>query len=93
MSQLTKVETAHHSANLILGFSSTFLQLLFFVSPFAQGRIKGWDNGNTQVGRVSLIYFFSSKWDPYPFFYRLKGARYLDEPSAMHGREFQLTHP
>jgi hypothetical protein len=41
-----------------------------------------------------LCYIFPpSKWDPYPFFYRLEGARYLDEPSAMHGREFQLTHP
>jgi hypothetical protein len=45
------------------------------------------------MGRVSLLYFSSSKWDPYPFFYRLEGPRYLDEPLAMHGREFQLTHP
>jgi hypothetical protein len=46
-----------------------------------------------QMGRVSLLYFSSSKWDPYPFFYRLEGAKYLDEPLAMHGWEFQLTHP
>jgi hypothetical protein len=46
-----------------------------------------------QMGRVSLLYFSFSKWDPYPFFYRLEEARYLDKPSAMHGREFQLTHP
>jgi hypothetical protein len=33
-----------------------------------------------------LCYIFPlSKWDPYPFFYRLEGARYLDEPLAMHG--------
>jgi hypothetical protein len=41
-----------------------------------------------------LCYIFPpSKWDPCPFFYRLEGARYLDEPSAMHGWDFQLTHP
>jgi hypothetical protein len=88
MNQLTKVETGHCSANLILGSSSTVLQLLCFVSPLAEGRLKGWDNGNTQMGRVSLLYFSFSKWDPYPFFYRLEGDRYLDEPSVMHGREF-----
>jgi hypothetical protein len=37
--------------------------------------------------------FLLPKWDPYPLFYRLEGARYLDEPSTMHGQEFQLTHP
>jgi hypothetical protein len=79
--------------NLVLGSSSTVLQLLCFVSLLAQGWLKGWDNGNMQMGRVSLLYFFLFKWDPYPFFYRLEGARYLDEPSAMHVREFQLTHP
>jgi hypothetical protein len=39
------------------------------------------------------IFFLPSKWYPYPFFYRLEGDRYLDEPLAMHGQEFQLTHP
>jgi hypothetical protein len=46
-----------------------------------------------KMGRVSLLYFSFFKWDPYPLFYRLEGDRYLDETSAMHGREFQLTHP
>jgi hypothetical protein len=40
------------------------------------------------MGIVSLLYFFLLKWYPYPFFYRLEGARVLDEPSAMHGQEF-----
>jgi hypothetical protein len=39
------------------------------------------------------IFFPSGEWYPYPFFYRLEGARVLDELSAMHGREFQLTDP
>jgi hypothetical protein len=34
-----------------------------------------------------------SNGTPTPSFYRLEGARYLEEPSAMHGQEFQLTHP
>jgi hypothetical protein len=58
------VETDHLSANLILGSSSNVLQLLFSVSLFAKGWLKGWDNGNVQLGRVSLLLFSSSKWDP-----------------------------
>ena len=93
MNQLTKVETGHHSANLILGSYSSVLQLLCFESPLAQGKAKGlgqWEYINGQS--FFAIFFPLSKWDPYPFFYRLEGARYLDEPSAMHGWEFQLTH-
>jgi hypothetical protein len=45
------------------------------------------------MGRVSLLYFSSSKWYPYPFFYRLEAARYLDEPSAMHGWEVLVNSP
>jgi hypothetical protein len=93
MSQLTKVETNHRSLNLILGSSSSVLQLLCFKSPLAQGKAKGlgqWEYVNVQR---FFLYFSFSKWDPYPFFYRLEGARYLDKPSAMHGWEFQLTHP
>jgi hypothetical protein len=41
MSQLTKVETGHHSLNLILGSSSFVLQLLCFESLLAQGKAKG----------------------------------------------------
>jgi hypothetical protein len=51
-------------------------------------RIKGWDNGFEKMGRVSSLIIFLSKWYPYPFFYRLEGARVLDELSAMHGWEF-----
>jgi hypothetical protein len=51
-------------------------------------------NGQSFFAINFLRYKFpSSKWYPYPFFYRLEGARVLDEPSTMHGREFQLTNP
>ena len=57
-------EVVHYSMNLVLGSSSTILQLLCFVSLFSQGWLKGWDNVNVQLGRVSLLLFSSSKWDP-----------------------------
>jgi hypothetical protein len=41
MSQLTKIETNHHSLNLILGSSSSVLQPLCFKSPLALGKAKG----------------------------------------------------
>jgi hypothetical protein len=44
-------------------------------------------------GQSFFTIFFLSKWYPYPFFYRLEGARVLDELSAMHGWEFQLNDP
>jgi hypothetical protein len=56
-------------------------------------RLKGWDNGFGKWEEFLRYNFSSSKWYPYPFFYRLEGARVLDELSAMHGREFQLTDP
>jgi hypothetical protein len=34
---------------------------------------------NAQLGIVSYYDFSLFKWDPYPFFYRLEGARYLVE--------------
>ena len=43
------------STNLVLGFSSTVLQFLCSISLFAQGRLKGWDKGNMQLGIVSLL--------------------------------------
>jgi hypothetical protein len=56
-------------------------------------RLKGWDNVFDKWEEFLHYIFFSYKWYPYPFFYRLEGARVLDEPSAMHGWEFQLTDP
>jgi hypothetical protein len=47
MSQLTKVETGHRSLNLILGSSSSVLQLLCFKSPLALGKAKGLGQWNT----------------------------------------------
>jgi hypothetical protein len=84
---LTKVtyngEIGYCSSNLVLGSSSTVHQplphmLLLFSSHKMVA--KDWGKGNTKKGRVSLLLFFSLfKWDPYPFFYRLKRARYLVE--------------
>jgi hypothetical protein len=49
------VEAGHYSVNLVLGSSSTVLQLLCSVSLLTQGWIKGWDKGNVQMGIVSLL--------------------------------------
>ena len=57
-------EVGHCSTNLVLGSSSTVLQILFSIFLFAQGWLKGWDKGNVQSGIVSLLWFSSSKWDP-----------------------------
>ena len=48
-------EANHCSTNLVLGSSSIFLQLLCSIFLFAQGRLKGWDKGNMQLGIVSLL--------------------------------------
>jgi hypothetical protein len=48
-------EAGHCSTNLVLGSSSTVLQLLFSIFLFAQGWLKGWDKGNVQLGIVSLL--------------------------------------
>ena len=48
-------EAGHFSTNLVLGSSSTFLQLLCSIFLFAQGWLKGWDKGNMQLGIVSLL--------------------------------------
>jgi hypothetical protein len=47
MSQLTKIKTDHCSLNLILGSSSSVLQLLCFKSPLALGKAKGLVQWNT----------------------------------------------
>jgi hypothetical protein len=91
MNQLTiKVETDHRSLILILGSSSSLSSNCFaLILLRLEERLKGWDKWIRKMGRVSSLSFFpSSKWYPYPFFYRLEGARVLDELSAMHGREF-----
>ena len=95
MNQLTiKVETDHLSLILILGSSSSLSSNFFaLILLRLEERLKGWDKWIRQLGRVSSLEFSSSKWYPYPFFYRLEGARVLDELSAMHGWEFQLTDP
>jgi hypothetical protein len=95
MNQLTiNVETGHRSLILILGSSSSLSSNYFsLILLKLEERLKGWDKWIRQLGRVSSLYFSSSKWYPYPFFYRLEGARVLDELSAMHGREFHLTDP
>ena len=48
-------EVGHCSMNLVMGSSSTVLQLLCSIFLFAQGRLKGWDKGNMQLGIVSLL--------------------------------------
>jgi hypothetical protein len=95
MNQLTiKVETGHRSLILILASSSSLSSNHFaLILLRIEERLKGWDKWIRKMGRVSSLFFSFSKWYPYPFFYRLEGARVLDEPSTMHGREFQLTDP
>ena len=44
-------------------------------------------------GQSFFAIFFLLQMVPLPFFYRLEGARVLDEISTMHGWEFQLTDP
>jgi hypothetical protein len=48
-------EADHCSMNLVLGSSSTIIQLLFSVFLFAQGWLKGWDKGSVQLGIISLL--------------------------------------
>ena len=47
MGQLTKAETGHCSLNLILGSSSSVLQLFYFKYPLALGKAKGLGQWNT----------------------------------------------
>jgi hypothetical protein len=49
-----------------------------------------WEYAN---GQSFFAIFFFLQMGPLPLLLWLEGARYLDEPSAMHGQEFQLTHP
>jgi hypothetical protein len=87
MNQLTiKVETGYRSLILILGSSSSLSSKCFaLILLRLEERLKGWEKWIWQMCRVSSLYFSSSKWYPYTFFYRLEGARVLDELSAMRG--------
>jgi hypothetical protein len=58
MSQITKVETSHHSLNLILGSSSSVLQLLCFTSPLALGKAKGLEQWEYVNGQSFFAVFF-----------------------------------
>jgi hypothetical protein len=49
------VDVGHCSMNLVMGSSSTVLQLLCSVSLLAQGWLKGWDKGNVKMGIVSSV--------------------------------------
>ena len=94
MNQLTiKVETGHYSMILILGSSSLSSNCFVLNLLWHEERLKGWDNGFNKWVEFLCYNFSSFKWYPYPFFYRLEGARVLDELSAMHGWESQLTDP
>jgi hypothetical protein len=74
-------EAGHYSTNLVLDSSFTVHQqltqlLLFFIE------ITKWLHNLGQRGIRIWVDFLSYvfpllEWDPYPFFYRLEGARYL----------------
>jgi hypothetical protein len=66
MSQLTKVETGHCSLNLILGSSSSVLQLLFFKSPLALGKDKGLGQWEYVNGQSFFAIFFLLQMVPLP---------------------------
>ena len=76
-------EDDHYSTNLVLGSSFTVHQLLtHFLLFFVE--ITKWLQNLRQRGiriQVDVFYYIFPpfKWDPYPFFYRLEGARYLVE--------------
>jgi hypothetical protein len=66
MSQLTKVETGHRSLNLILGSSSSVLQLLCFKSPLALGKAKGLGQWEYVNGQSFFAIFFLLQMVPLP---------------------------
>jgi hypothetical protein len=66
MSQLTKIETGHRSLNLILGSSSSVLQLLCFESPLAQGKDKGLGQWEYVNGQSFFAIFFLLQMGPLP---------------------------
>jgi hypothetical protein len=66
MSQLTKVETHHRSLNLILGSSSSVLQLIFFKSPLALGKAKGLGQWEYVNGQSFFAIFFLFQMVPLP---------------------------
>ena len=68
MSQLTKVETGHRSTNLILGSSSSVLQLLCFESPLAQGKAKGLGQWDVNGKSFFPIFFLFPNGTPTPSF-------------------------
>ena len=53
-----KAETGHHSLNLILGSSSSILQLLCFKSPLALGKAKGLGQWEYVNGQSFFAIFF-----------------------------------
>ena len=64
-----EAETGHRSLNLILGSSSSILQLLFFESPLAQVKAKGleqWEYINGQS--FFAIFFLFPNGTPTPSF-------------------------
>jgi hypothetical protein len=66
MSQLTKVETGHRSLKLILGSSSSVLQLLCFETPLAQGKDKGLGQWEYVNGQSLFAIFFLLQMGPLP---------------------------
>ena len=68
MSQLTKAKTGHCSLNLILGSSSSILQLLCFKSPLAQGKDKGLGQWEYVNGQSFFAIFFLFQMGPLPLF-------------------------
>jgi hypothetical protein len=66
MIQLTKAETGHRSLNLILGSSSSVLQLLCFESPLAQGKAKGLGQWEYLNGKSFFAIFFLFQMGPLP---------------------------
>ena len=76
-------EADHYSTILVLGYSFTVHQLLTHLLLFFI-KITKWLQNLGQRGiqiRVEFLYYVFPllKWDPYPFFYRLEGDRYLVE--------------
>jgi hypothetical protein len=76
-------EDGQGSMNLALGSSFTMHRLLTHLLLFFIEITKWLQNlGQGEYEkRVEFLYydFPPFKWDPYPFFYRLEGARYLVE--------------
>jgi hypothetical protein len=74
-------EVIHYSMNLVMGSSFTVHQFLTHLLLFFIEITKWLQNlGQRGIGIwVEFLYYVFPllEWDPYPFFYRLEGARYL----------------